>query len=141
MAPPFTYIPNKGTRKAPNTPSNPIVINATKFKNKGLEAFVQFLKGHPLRYALTGCIVSFVLKHVWEFYYALTYDQQSDTIQVTIKNINYVVLFTVEAIRDALRLPNLIQYSNISSNDQCTQVLANSGYDPSKQDNQPGLVL
>lgn len=58
----FFYVPTNGIRKACNTPTNPIVINSTnvsfsdvipiKHRKKGLEAFVEFLKSHLLRYAL-----------------------------------------------------------------------------------------
>ncbi|CAH1449144.1 unnamed protein product [Lactuca virosa] len=91
MGPLFTYIPTAGARKARNHPSTPVIKNTTnvsfsdaippKFRYRGLEAFVEFVKG-------------------------------------TSGDINYDVLFIVEAIRDAHRIPNLVQYSNLHSEDQ-----------------------
>lgn len=84
MSPLFTYVPIIGAHKDKNTPSTLIMINATnvafsdvippKYRKIGLESFVEFLKGHPLRYTLADCVDLFFPYHVCELYYTYTYD-------------------------------------------------------------------
>ncbi|CAH1444485.1 unnamed protein product [Lactuca virosa] len=74
MASLFTYILTVGALKACNMSSTLIVINDTnaafsdfisaKYQNRGLEAFVEFLKARLLRYALAGCTALFYYAYV-----------------------------------------------------------------------------
>lgn len=86
----YVYIPTDGVVKDDNTPTTSIVIKPkdvaffdfihVKNENKGFEAFIQFLKSRPLRYALTNIANLFLPKHICEFYFTCTYDDQDDFI-------------------------------------------------------------
>ena len=47
-----------------------------KLRNKGLEAFLEFLKFDSLQYALADYASFFYVKHVCEFYYTSTYNKR-----------------------------------------------------------------
>lgn len=152
MSSPFYfYIPNDDAIKEDNTLNTPFLIFATNvefsndipvnYLNRGSEAFVQFLKSHPLRYARANSVEFFLPQHVCEFSYTYTYDDQTDIIQGTICNGDHVIHLYVSILRDALCLPNLMNFLDSSSEKQWRKAIMKLGYDSFKQGKHSSLIL
>ncbi|CAH1435714.1 unnamed protein product [Lactuca virosa] len=50
-------------------------------------------------------------QHIYEFYYTYTYDDHDDVIQVTIGDSRHAICLSIQALRDAVCLPNLVNFS------------------------------
>ena len=135
----YEFVPSALNAKAPNTPDNIVIkpnnfafsdVIPKQFRNQGYEDYVNFLKSHPLRYALADIPTAFYPQHVCEFYYTCVYDSVHETLTGTIHG-GTRVSFNASVLRDALRLPILEQYRSIPTDERCREILNAVEYDPS----------
>ena len=142
----YEFLSSSLNTKAPNTP-NKVCIKSNNaafsdvipknFINQGYEDFVNFLKSHPLRYALAATPTAFYPQHVCEFYYTCVHDSVRETLTGTIHG-GTRVSFNTAILRDALRLPVLDQYRPFPSDERCKGVLNAVNYDPSLEFSRAG---
>ncbi|KAI3767014.1 hypothetical protein L2E82_17095 [Cichorium intybus] len=137
----FEFVPSSGLSKAAASPGSNVLILSTnvagafiilpKFKDQGFEQFVDFLKGHPLNFAVSGMPDVFKPSLVAEFWYTCNYIADSDSIHGTINNGRTQVSLSVDTFRRCRRLPFSAPFSELPYEEGAKTVVHFLGYDSS----------
>ncbi|KAI3740699.1 hypothetical protein L2E82_31170 [Cichorium intybus] len=119
----FEFVPSPCLSKAAASPTSNVLILSTnvagtfvippKLKDQGFEQFVDFLKGHPLNFAISGMPDVFKPSLVAEFWFTCNFHSESNSIISTIGNGQAQVSLSVDTFRSCLRLPFSAPFSDL----------------------------
>ncbi|KAI3523651.1 hypothetical protein L1887_01932 [Cichorium endivia] len=136
----FEFVPPADLLKAAAyTASNVLILSTnvagtfvipSKFMNQGFEQFVNFLKGHPLNFAISGMPDVFKPSLVAEFWCTCNFISDSDCIQGTISNGRFPISLSVDTFRRGLRPPFSAPFSDLPSEEDAKTIVHLLGYDP-----------